>query len=251
MEIILKHKNKGQWSGVTKYKGCFDYISPLLTRSGAKHTGLTESDEERLEKELGMEKGSLSKHSKFWDTFAVKLGAKELTLYTDRAWDELQYLFLRNHKHVSNGVNDIKASSKYVLINGDIEAVESNRINKRRRAAIKEFDKLSIDDMRKCLRVYGYKPESMSNDLVESKLFENVEKDPDRFFLKWVDNKTKETEFLIQTAVSKNIMRRNKNVYYYGTDAIGTSLEDTISYLDNKANQDLKISIMSEVENKK
>jgi hypothetical protein len=132
-----------------------------------------------------------------------------------------------------------------------MEAMEQNRINKRRRAAIKEFDKMSIEDMRKCLRLYGYKSDAMSNDLIESKLFENVEKDPESFFLKWVDNRTKETEYLIHTAIAKNIMRRNKNVYYYGTESIGTSLEDTIQYLDTKANQDLKVSILSEVESKK
>lgn len=251
MEVILRHKSKDPWAGVTKYKGCFDYITPLMTRSGGRHTGLTKEDEARFEKELGLSEGALSSNSEYWNTFAVKITNKELTLYTDRPWDEMKYIFLKSHKKVANGVNDLKPSASYILVNGDMEAMEQNRINKRRRAAIKEFDKMSIEDMRKCLRLYGYKSDAMSNDLIESKLFENVEKDPESFFLKWVDNRTKETEYLIHTAIAKNIMRRNKNVYYYGTESIGTSLEDTIQYLDTKANQDLKVSILSEVESKK
>lgn len=251
MEVILRHKSKDPWAGVTKYKGCFDYISPLLTRSGGRHTGLTKEDEAKFEAELGMAPGSLDPAAEFWVSFTVKITNKELILYTDRPWDNLRYTFLKNHKKVSNGMNDIKADAKFVLINGDVEAIETNKVNKRRRAAIKEFDKMSLEDMRRCLRLFGYKSDTMSNDLIESKMFENVEKDPEKFFLKWVDNKTKDTEYLIHTAIAKNIMRRNKNVYYYGTESIGTSLEDTIHYLDQKANQDLKISILGEVESKR
>lgn len=250
MEVVLKHKKKDSWAGVIKYKGCFDYISPVLTRSGNKHTGLTEEDAIRLEKALGLEKDTLAPFSKYWTTFAIKISSKETILDTSRPWDELQYLFLKNHKRVANGLNDTKPMAEYVLINKDSEAQESNRINKRKREALKEFDKLSLDEMRKCLRLFGYKSDTMSSELVESKLFDFVEKDPESFFSKWVNNKNKDTEVIIQSAVAKNIMRKNKNAYYYGTDIIGTSLDDAISYLDNKANQDLKMTIMNELESK-
>lgn len=250
MEVVLKHKKKDSWAGVIKYKGCFDYISPVLTRSGNKHTGLTEEDAIRLEKALGLEKDTLAPFSKYWSTFAIKISSKETVLDTDRPWDELQYLFLRNHKRVANGVNDMKPMADYILINKDSEAQESNKINKRKREAIKEFDKLSLDEMRKCLRLFGYKSDTMSAELVESKLFEFVEKDPEAFFTKWVNNKNKDTEVIIQSALAKNIMRKNKNAYYYGTDIIGVSIDDAISYLNDKSNQDLKMTIMNELESK-
>jgi hypothetical protein len=248
MQIIIRHKKKDSWSGVVKYKSCFDYISPSLTRSGNHHTGLTEEDATRLEKELGLGKDTLAQFSPYWKTFTVKIADKELILDTDRSWDELQYLFLKNHHRVSNGIGDLKPNADYILINKDSEAKESNRLNKRKRDAIKEFDKMSIDDMRKALRIFGLKSDSISNELVESRLFEIVEKEPEKFFLKWVDNSTKNTEFYIQAAIAKNIMRKNKNAYYYGTDIIGTSLEDTIAYLDNKSNQDIKLTILNELE---
>jgi hypothetical protein len=90
----------------------------------------------------------------------------------------------------------------------------------------------------------------MSAELVESKLFEQVEAAPEKFFSKWVNNGTKATEFLIESAIAKNVMRKNKNAYMYGTDIIGTSLDDAIAYLDNKSNQDLKLTIKNEVESK-
>ena len=54
----------------------------------------------------------------------------------------------------------------------------------------------------------------------------------------------------IEAAIAKNIIRKSRNVYYYGTDVIGKSLEDTVDYLDNKNNQDLKLTILQETESK-
>lgn len=250
MEVVIRHKRRDPWSGVTKYKNCFDYIGPLLTRSGNVHTGLSEEDANRLEIALNFPKGQLAPYSAYWKTFAVKISNNELILDTFRPWDELQYLFLKNHKKVANGLGDSKPGADYVMINKDSEAQEANKIAKRKRDAIKEFDKLSLEDMRKALRIFGFKADTMSNELVENKLFEIVEKDPEAFFSKWVNNKTKNTEFIIHAAIAKNIMRKSRNVYYYGTEIIGNSLEDTIGYLDNKSNQDLRMAIMNEIESK-
>ena len=73
-------------------------------------------------------------------------------------------------------MSDIRPGTDYVLINKDSEAQESNRIAKRKREAIKEFDKMSLEEMRKALRLFGFKADTMSNELVENKLFELVEK---------------------------------------------------------------------------
>jgi hypothetical protein len=250
MEVILKHKRKDAWAGVIKYKSCFDYITPALTRSGNRHTGLTPEYAERLEIQLALGPGTLAPYSKYWVTFTIKVTNKELILDTSRPWDELQYLFLKSHHKVAIGLNDMKPGTDYVLINRDAEAQESNRLSRRKREALKEFDKMSLEDMRKCLRLFGYKADTMSAELVESKLSEQIESNPEKFFSKWVNNKSKNTEFLIEAAIAKNIMRKNKNAYLYGTDIIGTSLDDAVSYLDNKANQDLKMTIMNEIENK-
>jgi hypothetical protein len=143
---------------------------------------------------------------------------------------------------------DIKPATDYVLINKEAEAKEENRLNRDRRNANKAFDKMSLEDMRKCLRLYGYKADTMSSELVESKLYELVDKNPNLFFTKWVNNKSKGTEYIIAQAISKNIIRKTRNVFYYGTDIIGSSMEDTVSYLDNPSNQDLRLSIMSEID---
>lgn len=265
MEVILRPVGKDSWSGKTRYKNCAVYLGSYFTRTGALYNGLDMEDlkynqeqgvtARRLEKALGYAENTLGPNgrdgSNFWETFFIKVtGEKELLLDTSNAHDELKYIFLKNHKRVAEGLGKVTAGIEFVLVNKDSEAVERNKINKIKRDAIVEFGKLSLNDMRKCLRIYGYKSDSMSNDLVEAKLYELVDADPGKFFTKWVSNKVKNLEFLVEEAIAKNIIRRNKNVYYYGTEIIGHSMDDTIAYLDSPKNQDLKIAIQKEAEAK-
>ena len=158
--------------------------------------------------------------------------------------------FLTGHKRVATSLDTMDAGKDYLLINREAEAIEQNKTNKLRRDAIKEFDKLSLEQMRQCLRLFGVRSDDMSNELVESTLFNLVDKQPKKFFQKWVDNKTKDTEFLIEEAVAKGVIRKERTSYFYGTDMIADSMAEAIAYLDNKKNQDLKLSIINETQNK-
>ena len=222
MVVELKIKKKNPWAGLLKYKACFDYIAPYFTRSGSIYTGLTPEDEKHYEQVLGYPEGH----------------------------QEMIIKFLTGHKRVATSLDKLTAGKDYLLINRQAEAIEQNKQNKLRRQAIKEFDNLSLDQMRKCLRILGVKSDSMSNELVESTLFSMVDKNPKQFFTKWIDNKQKETEFILESAIAKGIIRKDRTQYYYGTEMFADSLPDAIAYLDAKKNQDLKLSIINQIENK-
>lgn len=250
MVVELKIKKKNPWVGLVKYKACFDYIAPYFTRSGSIYTGLTPEDEKYYEKVLGYEDGHLAKTSDFWTNFCVKVGARGLILDDSIPRQEMIIKFLSGHKRVATSLDKLTAGKDYLLINREAEAIEKNKINKQRREAIIEFGKLSLEQMRKCLRLFGVNADRMSNELVESTLYDLVEKQPKRFFEKWVDNKSKETEFLIEQAIAKGVIRKDRTHYFYGSDMFADGLEDAVAYLDNKKNQDLKLSIINETENK-
>lgn len=250
MVVELKIKKKNPWAGLIKYRSCFDYIAPYFTRSGSIYTGLTPEDEKYFEKALGYPEGHLAKTSEFWTTFCVKVGARTLLLDDSIPRQQMIIKFLTGHKRVATSLDRLDAGKDYLLINREAEAVEQNKQNKLRRDAIKEFDKLSIEQMRKCLRMYGVRPDDMSNELIESTLFSLVDKNPKKFFQKWVDNKNKETEYLIEEAIAKGVIRKDRTQYYYGSEMFADSLDDAIAYLDSKKNQDLKLSIINETQNK-
>lgn len=250
MEVIVRITRVNPWTGLTKWPTTYDYVGPYWTRSGNIYTGLSEEDARRLEKALGKAEGDLAPTSDFWTTFAVKIGKRDLILDTTRPMDELQYLFLKGHKRVADGLAKMSPSTDYVLINKDAEAEQANRVNKIKRDAYREMDKMSIEDMRKCLRLFGMKSDTMSNELVEAKLSEQIEQSPDRFIQKWVNNPNKEINFVIEEAIAKNIIRKNRSQYYFGTDMIGNGLDDVIAYLKDKKNQDIYVSILGEVNSK-
>ena len=250
MVVELKIKKKQPWAGLIKYKSCFDYISPYFTRSGSLYTGLTPEDETKYEKALGLAEGTLAKTSPYWNTFCVKVGARGVLLDDSIPRQEMIIKFLSNHKRVATTLDKLDAGKDYLLINRQAEAIEQNKINKVRRDAIKEFDNLTLDQMRKCLRLFGVNSEKMSNELVESTLFNIVDKRSNEFFTKWINNKNKDTEFLLEEAIAKGVIRKDKTHYFYGTDMFADSQEDAIAYLDNKKNQDLKLAILNETKNK-
>ena len=250
MVVELKIKKKNPWASLLKYKGCNDYIAPYWTRSGMRYTGLTPEDEEYFEKALGYEKGTLSRTSDFWINFCVKIGTRTLILDDSIPRQAMIIKFLSGHKRVATSLDKFTAGKDYLLINRQAEAIEANKINKQRRDAIVEFGKLSLDQMRKCLRLFGINGERMSNELIESTLFNLIDKQPKKFFDLWVNNKSKETQFILEQAVAKGVIRKEKTQYYYGTDMIADSLNEAIAYLDSKKNQDLRLAIINETNNK-
>jgi hypothetical protein len=176
MVVELKIRKKNPWAGLIKYKQCFDYIGPYLTRSGSIYTGLTPEDEKKFEKALGYAEGTLSKTSDYWKNFSVKVGAKSVILDDSFPRQEMIIKFLSGHKRVATSLDKLNAGKDYLLINRQAEAIEQNKINKLRRDAIIAFGKLSLEEMRKCLRLFGVKADTLSNELVESTLFTLVDK---------------------------------------------------------------------------
>lgn len=248
MIVALKHISRYSWSGVKRYKNCIDSLGSYFTRSGRLYTGLSKEDEERIGAALGYD---LRPGSDFWHTFRVRITGEDITMNTTEPNDELKYLFLKGHKRVRNGLNDIKPTANYVLVNKEEEATKANEYARIKRRAYKELDKMSIKDMRKALRILGQNASNVGDEVVEARLNEFIENSPSNFLEKWIDNPHRNTEFLIKEAISTNVIRRNKTVYKYGSDVIGNTLEDAISYLDNPEFAEIKTAILNEVEAKK
>jgi len=191
MEVILRPLQRNVWAGVKgdRYKNCHSWIGTYFTRTGLLHTGITIEEADRLADAMHKEPKSLYPSSEFWNNYYIRVESNDVHLDTSRPEDELKYLFLKSHKWVQNGFTDINPQARYILINFETEAKEFNKVSRDKRRAMKEFDKLSTADMKKVLRLYGQRSDNLSAELVENKLFELIEKDPEKFFTKWIDNK--------------------------------------------------------------
>ena len=211
------------------------------------YTGLTPGDEKRLGEILGQD---LRRSSDFWKSFFIRTYTSDIYLNLEDPNDELKYLFLKYHKRVKTSSFENKAGANFLLINKEEEAKKSNLINKVRRKAMKEFDSLNSEDIKKCLRLYGHNAENMEPEVAENRLFEIIESNPQSFLDRWVNNQNKQTEYLIERAISMNIIRRNKNIYRYGSEVIGRSILEVIDFLESPKNQDILLSVMKSIESK-
>lgn len=245
MRVILRPMDNKR--PVVKYRNCFDYLAPYFTRSGNIYTGINEEDSLRLGAILGL---NLLPSSSFWNTFSVRIGAGDVYIDTEDPLDEIKYLFLKNHKRVKTSIFENKATADYLLINKEEEAKKENLFNKAKVDAISEYRRMSLTDMRKCLRLFGHNAENSSGELVENELFKIIENNPNAFLDKWVNNRNRELEVIIEKAIAKNIIRRNKNVYKFGSEAIAYNMQECIDYLNNPKNQDVKLSILSAIDAK-
>jgi len=236
------------WSGAKLYHNCSHRISSYFTRAGNIYTGLTDEDKTRLGEAIGID---LFNDKAYWDNFGIRLSADDVILNLEDPLDELKYLFLKSHKRVKNGINSkINPKATYVLIDVEGEAKEITMAHKAKREAFKHFDKLSATEMRKCLRLFGMKSDSISGELVERRMVEIIETNPQGFMDKWVNNVNKDIEFLIKESISKNIIRKNNNIYQYGSDVIGRSIDEAIGFFKNKENNDVKMAIMNTLKSK-
>lgn len=251
MIATLTFKKKDHWSGFQVYENCKHAISCYIMRSGVRYTGLNGIDNqptrERLEKEIGAD---LSPHSDYWDNFAVFLSDTDVILDTSVPEQELQFHFLKNHKRVAFGLNDHKPSTEYVLLQAEEEAKEQNTKARTKRRAILEFSKLSTEDMKKALRLFGFNASNISGEVAENTLYKMVEENPMKFLQIWVDNTSKNTHFLVEEAVAKGILRKQQTTYKYGSDVLGYNLEQTIDHLDSPMNADLKVTLKAQLEGK-
>jgi hypothetical protein len=235
------------WSGKIRYRNCYEDIGPYYTRSGMIYTGLTPDDEKRLSGILG---NDLTRNSPFWKNFFVRTYSTDVYLNLEDPNDELRYLFLKNHKRVKTSIFERKASAHFLLINKEEEAKKNNLINKTRREAMKEFDRLSAEEIRKCLRLFGHNADGMEAEVAESNLFDIVEANPQAFINRWVNNLRRDTEVTVERAISMNIIRRAKNIYRYGSEVIGRTMSEAIEFLENPKNQDILISVMQTIDSK-
>lgn len=248
---ILERARVNSWSKRKTFSDNMkSYLVPQLTRSGVLNTGLTKDDEKRLEEELGFVSGTLAKNSKYWESFAIGMVGNSVEIFAEEPYGELQYKILKAHKRVADGYSKLTPSEDYVLYNKEDEAISKNVANRNAFKALSEVNSMTATQMMHAVKMLGL-GSNASPEVAELALSTFAKDQPAQFLARWVNNPNKEIEILISEAIQANVLRRDRTVYYYGTDNIGSNIDDTIAYLKNKANSDVRKAIESAIKAKR
>lgn len=250
MIVKVKPIKRTMWSRWQRYPKCHDTIAPYLDASGkGVVTGLTKDQEREFEDKLHMTPGELSQYSSFWTDYKIIITEKGLELDTNNAHDELKYAFIQNHKRVRNSINEVAEwpYADYVIYDQEADAKKENVKVRSVRKAYAKFGQMSTEDMRDVLKLYGKKSEILSTDMVENMLDKLITEDPDAF-LDIVTDKNIKTKVMIEDCLRSKILRKNGSHIIWGDEPIGHDIETAVLFLNDLANQSIKINILSKLE---
>lgn len=248
LKLVEKVGGSNTFNGFVRYKNTKDYITPYYDSRGVIYTGLLKEDKERLEKELQKD---LSPQSSYWHDFSIVMSEKIREFDLSSPEQELAYLFLiGGHRRIADSITDPSIGNKdYYIVDENKEAEIINNKAAIKIKANKLFSSLSTENKKDILKLYpGFTQiDSVSSEIVDSKLYDLLEQNPSKF-IEHAEDKKRDSKLLLKELVQASIFRKNKSSYYYGDDFIGHDEESAITYFDDPARQSLKVDLMAQLE---
>lgn len=250
MIVTVKKLRKDNWSGKFNYRDTNSTkIGIGMKSSGELAIPFTKEQLKEWEEELGYAEGYLAKHSVFWKEYYVALKANT-TFDTNIPQHRFDLEVIKSSKKVAKNYSEVNVNSyaEFVIHDEEQVAKVTNISRKNIKKAYALLDALSIDDMKKVLLQYGIKPFELSNEVVEAKLGDLLESDPNRFVKIASDDKL-ELKNNILTAVHLGIVDYRGQVYSYGTTSFG-ELEEAVRMLSEKEYAETLASILKQIKAK-
>lgn len=251
-KVEIRSLNKNKFGGLAIYPNSTGVVLvPQLTKAGFR-TGLTKDEEKEFEKALNLKEGELSKKSEFWgEKIDIRVKTKT-TLDLSDDWDFLRYKFACAHTRICPSPLDLAKHSDadFVIYDEESQAkVESASINWEIKA-FEAFVKLSEQEKKDILKLYGTKTEGANLDIVNTRLHKFLKADPERF-VKTVEDKDLEIKVFIEDLLDKAIIKKNKSFFMNGDDTIASSTEELVEYLKHPKNSAILASFKGRLETRK
>ena len=235
-----------------------ELVAPIDRTTGKVKTGLEGWSKEELadfEYDLQLNPGDL-RSSDFWADFKIVVppNGKWLDLNTPKG--RLEYIVLCQIKTVAKGMEELEKiktaanlqnSAVFVMRNAEDEAVGKVSKANVKRKAYDRAGKLGPEDMSNFLVYMGQTPQNMSRDIIESKVYEEVDLNPARF-LQVLDSPTFKDVVFINKLLFHNILSQRGQAIYHGGQVMTNSLESAIAHINLPANQPLKLALMSDLD---
>jgi hypothetical protein len=256
LEWKLRRAPKENWSKIQQYDYTEFKLGPLVNgRTGRPDTGLTNKDAERLAKALGRAENELYDHMPFWQDFFIGIGSGVTRLDLSRPEDELLFRFLKNHKFVAFGYEQLRVKSKalFVLYNDVDEAKTYNKGRNAKKLAYARFNEMDSKEMIDVLMVMGERVLSTDPSIVEAQMDRLVEKRPGDFIDILSDEDFK-MKLFITKCLHFDVLQRGKGTNIddmrmsFNGEILGEGLADVVDKLKKTANQPVLLALQKRIE---
>ena len=235
----LRVINPDVWSKVRKYDFSSEYIGPALNNQGLPVTGLTEDamipngkgqtekvkgTRTQLEEEMGLPEGHLKQRSDFWILYNVMVGVEDEVFDITIPEDRLKVLFLKAQPEIADGIDNIKAKSRYILFTEEEAVKHTNDRGKLKRKANDIYAKLTGADKCEILEMLNIKAASLDADSVDAKLYDYLEEQPGKFIL-LAEDPTRGKQSFVRKCLERGIMSIENGSVMYGETVVGIDIE--------------------------
>jgi hypothetical protein len=218
-----------------KFDGSYTMIGPGLDSNGSPSTGLFEDfktpggskalskgTRRQMEALLEVEEGHLKPRSPYWTTFSVRMDSEILELDLNDDMGLLKYLFLKGQNIVSDGFAEaeLNADGEYLIFSEDQEA--KIRVSGRRslKKAYALSDNLDIETKVQILSVFGINADASKPNIIEDKIDEKIEEDPEKF-LTLANDENLIYRSLFSKCLDKGIITAKEGTFYHGEVELG------------------------------
>lgn len=246
-----------------KLEGAFDMFTVAMSRNGTLKNPFTDAEKDYLTEVLQLDSKELSVYTanSFLRLQNIRLGKDPVKLDLSQPDDFIKYkILLTNTDKVAPSVKDVRKKGTYkyyIEREADVTSVnkEKGDINK---TAWKEYGKMEENKgklaafLKVYSRVMGQPAKKIDKstklDFLQGQVSAIIEANTKQF-AEIVDNPNYDTILLIAEAVEKGIIVAKGTNYFLkgGTDKLGSSLIETVSYLNNAMNQELKLTIEQQI----
>lgn len=246
-EVVVKRIPRVGYFGITSYAKSVATLCAQISKNGYK-TGLTPEEETYYEGKLGLKPGELNKHSEWWSEVfnvihAPKLfNTKKTDFVLDNPLNQIRYKVLLASARVANSeIEKNDPNAEFYIIDEEAKAKKENEIFDYEFEAYELVMKLSPEDKKGALKLFGIKGVDTFSDLViKAELGKKIKANP-KLFVDTLKDKRLKTKIFIEELIEYNLLKRQGNYYIHNEDTIATSTEECIEYFDDIKNQSVKL----------
>ncbi len=214
--------------------------------------GLEKDEEKKLvSAHLGMdpdEKDFPKILREFWANIRVEVPTDGVVLNVGKLkddepynlYDYIIYQWIKKHPHVANDREEMLDNSRYqfYIYDPEVATTKENVKVSFKKKAYEQFillgdDEDKIDRMVRLLT--DSDPNNMSLKQKQNLLDDEIENDPERFFV-IITDKHLQTKADIAEMVTYSIIRKIGNQYYFIDEKLGNDLDETVKYFNDKKN---------------
>lgn len=242
--------------GSFRFSKTAEHLTIQIDRhTGVLKTGLSESDEKRLEAKMRLSPGTLSKYNKeYWTTFKVVVPQAGAVLKpAENSTDEIAYKVLLAHTEVANSISEFKSGdapfARYIMHSEEEETETTNKEINLKLDAYKKLGEMSEEQMVAFLKVYGKNPGTGSSlDFIKAQIGKIVDSEP-KVFLTTISDPFYKTRVFIKNCIGKGVIKESGGKYFRpGGEVIGYSMEQTIDFLNNRDNGEIVVILKGQLE---